>query len=65
MRTFNVHDIEWDTDGEDFGLPTETRVSLEEGDLEGLEREEIEEKVLDWLSDEYEYCIDGCYIEEE
>ena len=60
-------DIEWDTDGEDVpSLPS--MVSINEIDLmhdafehiENLDGAEIADRVVEYLSDTYGFCVFGC-----
>ena len=64
-RYYLVSNIEWDTDGKKVaGLPNEMGLTLEPEDYDGLEPEEIEENIIDFLSDRYEWCIADYDIEE-
>lgn len=64
-RYYIVSNIEWDTDGEEIkDLPGEVCVTLEPEDYEGLDQEEIEESIVEYLTDEYEWCIADYDIEE-
>ena len=69
-RYFIVRNLEWDTDGKKIkGLPKEVGVCADEDDVEEwieneCDQEEIEYYIMDWLTDEYEWCIAGCEITE-
>jgi hypothetical protein len=55
MSILKITDIIWDTDGEPANLPTEIDffTTMKEIDID---------TVLDWLSDEYGFCVfDFCY----
>ena len=57
-RNFILRNIEWDTDGERVeGLPSEQGMTLDQEDYEGLDMEEIEESIIDFLTDMYGWCI--------
>lgn len=58
MRHYWVHDIDWDTEGEDVDLPTDVEVPVDEDDA-GISDEVLEEYLSDWLSEEYGYCHRG------
>ena len=73
-RYFIVSDIKWDTEFDDEeqiveDLPDETVVTADEEDIDYWEAndcdwEEIEYYILDYLTDEYEWCIAGSKIKE-
>lgn len=46
--------IEWDTDGEPVDLPNEVAIPDSVDD----------ENIADFLSDEYEFCVFTCEVEE-
>ena len=64
-----VFDIDWDTDGEEVDLPEEVRIPVEEivdecdisqiDDVIGM----YDPVISDYLSDEYEWCVNGFYRE--
>lgn len=58
---FRVYDIDWDTDGEDAGLPNEVVVTVP-GDV--YEAAGSSSYISDWLSDEYGFCHKGFLIDE-
>lgn len=60
MTTYRVYDIKWETDGEDVDLPSEMSLEVEDG----LDSEEVEEIISDWLSDETGFLHDGYRYEE-
>lgn len=53
MNTYNVTNIQWDTDGEDVYLPSCVRVEAEEAD-----------HAVDVASDMYGFCIFNANVEE-
>ena len=62
-------DINWDTDGEEVDLPEE--VEIQEEDLlyeterpEDVDREELHDRIADYLSDKYEFCVFDFYVED-
>ena len=57
-KTFKITEINWDTDGESVDLPTEV---IYKSDLPSCS-EFDNECVVDWLSDEYGWCVNGCMI---
>ena len=72
-RYFLVTNIVWDTefDGEEqiVDLPNETVVTADDEDIDYWEAndydwEAIEYYILDYLTDEYEWCIAGSEIKE-
>lgn len=57
-RYFIISNIEWDTDGENIkNLPNEMGLTLTPEDYEDKEMEEIEENMIEFLSEEYGWCI--------
>lgn len=64
-RNYIVSNIEWDTDGEDVQvLPVVKGITLDPEDYEGLDEEEIEESIIDFLTELYGWCISDYEIEE-
>jgi hypothetical protein len=62
VYVISATDIQWDTDGKRVrGLPKQIKFQIELGDDE--DESEIEEKVCDWLSDQYDWCVAGCEFE--
>lgn len=57
---YHVYNIEWDTDEENTGLPKEVIVELATSNDEN-----IEDLILDYLSDNWGYCVFGFNYEEE
>ena len=56
MKVVRLYDIQWDTDGEpadELGLPSEI-IAIVDDDFNP------EEDASDLLSDNYDFCIDGC-----
>lgn len=65
-RYFIVSCIGWDTDEV---LPDEIGVVASEEDIQewetqGYTQEEINDEIINYLSDEYEWCISSCFIDE-
>lgn len=65
-RYFIVSDIEWDTDE---ALPKEIGVVASEEDIQewetqGYDQEDIENEIINHLTNEYEWCISNCFIDE-
>ena len=66
--TFLVTDIQWDTDGEEIDdLPTEYYIPFsdlmyEDEDLGDVDIDELEDRVADYLSDQFGWCINGLVI---
>lgn len=58
MIKFAVQGIDWDTDGEDPGLPTDVEIEVPSYVVDNG-RDAIEEWISDALSDEYGYCHNG------
>ena len=63
-RYFIVSDIEWDTEE---ALPEEIGVVASEEDIKewetkGYTQDEINDEIINHLSDEYEWCISSCFI---
>lgn len=60
-----ITDIDWDTDGEKaFGLPKNIKVFIsrllrEDETEESVDEDELKDRAIDYLSDEYGYCISG------
>ena len=52
MKQFNVTNIVWDTDEEDFDLPTEDVVECDN-----------EDRISDTLSDKYGWCVESYNID--
>ena len=61
IRRFLVHSIDWDVDNESEldDLPTEVDITIDAED-----DEDAEDKICDYLSDEYGYCHNGFDYEE-
>lgn len=69
---FHVEDIQWDTDGDtelaaDLKLPKDIDVPVssllyDKEDMKRIDIEEVKERVVDWLSDQFGFCIYGCSI---
>ena len=68
-----VSDIEWDTDdgydGEDqeLTLPAEIEIPVsellyEDETQDDIDEEEIEDRVADYLSDQYGFCVYGFHV---
>lgn len=67
----NVFDIDWDTEDEDFdedrdqkdlGLPSRVnhvQVEIENNVKEGIDRDELEERLCDEVSDQYGFLINS------
>ena len=60
MMYFLVSAIEWDTDGQKVDLPETIGVLIDE-DRFG---EGIEDDILDQVSDNLEWCVNSCFIEQ-
>ena len=60
MMYFLVSAIEWDTDGHKVDLPETIGVLIDE-DRFG---EGIEDDILDQVSDNLEWCVNSCFIEQ-
>ena len=60
MMYFLVSAIEWDTDGEKVDLPETIGVIMDEDHF----GEGIEDDILDQISDNLEWCVNSCFIEE-
>lgn len=59
---FRCYDICWDTEGEEVDLPNEVYVSkslmIRKGYVpEATTNEEVQDRLVDYLSDEYEFCV--------
>lgn len=64
-KKYLASDIEWDTDGEEVdGLPTDVTIVFDPDANDCIDQDEINEKLVDILSDEYGWLIDFCHIEE-
>lgn len=59
MKTFWVHDIDWDTDGEDVDLPTDVEVNIDDNTMIQLTGEDLGDYLSDRLSEEYGFCHRG------
>ena len=59
--TIKVYEIDWETDGEEVeGLPENVTIDIAELDAYSLENEEqINEAILDHLSDTYGWFVSG------
>lgn len=58
--TYEVTDIEWDTDGEEVeGLPASVTIEIDEDDIDP---DDEESSVVDAVSDEHGWCIDDCKV---
>ena len=58
--TLLVHDIEWDTDGDEAvasGLPVEVPIQVDLADIQSFDC--INHQICDYLSDEYGWLISG------
>ena len=53
MKPVRFYDIDWDTDGDDAGLPTDT-ICFVEDDCD------LENEGADVLSDNFGFCVKGC-----
>ena len=54
----NITEIDWDTDGEKIeDLPTEVKVEWDRDDWD-------EDEISDYLSDEYDWLVNGYCVEE-
>lgn len=70
-RMIAVSDIVWDTDGEnqdDMGLPEETVIHVSEllyddESPDDVDMDEIADRVVDYLSDHYGFCIESLEME--
>lgn len=67
-KTFNVYDIQWDTDGDKellAELPSTMEIEITEDDVDYLDdTDEIESYIEDYLSDEVGYCHFGFQYDE-
>jgi|TARA_Y100000310_G_scaffold103387_1_gene101744 hypothetical protein len=51
-----IYDIDWDTDGVEVDLPTDLEVEWDYGLFKnGWD----EDEVVDWLTDEFGWCVNG------
>ena len=51
-----IYDIDWDTDGVEVELPTDLEVEWDYGLFKnGWD----EDEVVDWLTDEFGWCVNG------
>lgn len=75
MKKIIITDIEWDTDdgydGEDqeLELPSELEIPVSEllyddESPDDVDEEEIGDRIADYLSDEYGFCVFGFRMEE-
>lgn len=55
-----ITDIEWDTDGQDAGLPSELAINAE---AEGIDLDDVSSGVADWLSDKYGWLVKSFSVE--
>ena len=66
MKKIIVSNIEWDTDGEDVGLPREAVV---ENPTDEMISEAMDggfcDSIADWLSDKYGFCVGGFAVDIE
>ena len=63
MIYYLVSAIEWDTDGEKVDLPETIGVLIEDDDR-GYDPETLADEILDQVSDNLEWCVNGCFMEE-
>lgn len=67
-KKFIVSGIEWDkeVDGEivDVDLPETAEVILDADDVEGLLEDEVNDFVVDSLTDKWGFLINCCYVDE-
>ena len=66
-QVFHVYHIDWDTDDEEVDLPESVDIRYEElaypGELEqGIDPEILKERIEDYLSDMYGFCMYGMMI---
>lgn len=54
---FLIHDIDWDTEGEDVDLPTEVEYESDTDD-----EEEVLDSIADYLSDKYGWLVNSFYV---
>ena len=62
--TVKIHDIEWDIDEEDEDIPELKTEITETFDYNG-DNDDLEETISDWLSEEFEYCVNEFKFEIE
>ena len=63
MKRYLVSNIGWDTDGQEVDLPESIGVIIED-DYVGFDAECISDEIIDQVSDNLEFCVHGCSIEE-
>ena len=67
-KKFIVTGIEWDkeVDGEivDVDLPETAEVILDAADVEGLPEDEVNDIVVDSLTDKFGFLVNCCYVDE-
>jgi hypothetical protein len=63
MKRYLVSNIGWDTDGQEVDLPESIGVIIED-DYVGFDAEFIDDEIIDQVSDNLEFCVNGCSIEE-
>lgn len=67
-KKFIVTDIRWDTVVDDVAvdvdLPTEATVNVDATDIDGLLDDEIDDFIVDRLTEKYGFLIEGCIVTE-
>ena len=67
-KKFIVTDIQWDTVIDDVAvdadLPTEATVNVDAADIDGLLEDEVDDFIVDCLTEKYGFLIEGCIITE-
>ena len=73
MTRFFISDIEWDTDdgydgeSQELALPHEIEIPVsellyEDETPDDIDTEEIENRIADYLSDQYGFCVYGFHV---
>ena len=67
-KKFHVTDIKWDNVVDDVAidvdLPTEADVILDLADIDGFSQDEVNDVVIDDLTEKFGFLIEGCNIAE-